>query len=331
MLTPERIYRYRTLDDRFCDDEQSFFEREIDAIENSYLYAASFKSMNDPMEAFYLVGNEGDQLVDKLIGGKINILSKFEEIISTTIDKLGLISFSSSHLEYPLWAYYAGNFSGICLEFDSSLLCMGDFRDESLKCVNYSSLPLPPISFGEFNIDAKDTALSRLTIKREEWAHEKEWRYVTGRVGKKYYSDNALARIFLGPRIASKHAEIIRNIVKNRDVEVVQLSVSGFNLTESTFKKETANNILDRVGSGRFNFDEATLTIIDDLKSLLGSNYHKFVFVCRNLTRESNMECFYDIYISKDKTIKVGIAYKLRNGREYFRWNQYDSKANLMV
>jgi hypothetical protein len=55
--TPSALYRFRWLDIHT-------FEREMIALENSYLYAPPYSAMNDPMEAFYETGGSGDRITD---------------------------------------------------------------------------------------------------------------------------------------------------------------------------------------------------------------------------------------------------------------------------
>src|SRR5436190_1527345 len=43
-VTPRYLYRYRSV---------SNISRELDSIRNQYIYAASYESMNDPMEGLY--------------------------------------------------------------------------------------------------------------------------------------------------------------------------------------------------------------------------------------------------------------------------------------
>ena len=59
MNTPNKLDRYRPLDDKL-------FNRELNALRDSYLYAQSFSSMNDPMEAFYETGGTGDWITAML-------------------------------------------------------------------------------------------------------------------------------------------------------------------------------------------------------------------------------------------------------------------------
>lgn len=332
MITPPRLYRYRNLTGYTSDNGLSIFDREIDALRNSYLYAASFESMNDPMEAFYRVGGENDLLVDELLGNEFNLLTNTQQILRRTINSLALVSFSSTYMDYPMWAYYAGNFSGMCLEFEVDRFSISDFKNEPLRRVNYSSIPLPPISFKEFsNGNIGEEMISRVVQKREEWAHEKEWRYLTGEVGRKYYIDNALVRIFLGPRISDSHRTSICNLMRNRGVEVIQLSIEGFELREESILYK--NIECERVGKGDKYLESDLLAISDELKEFFGEFYEKFILAYNDLSVNINMESILDIHMSQFSNrpaAYIGIVYKLRNGSEKYEGRYYDSSANLL-
>src|SRR5690606_22052719 len=98
---------------------------------------------------------------------------------------------------------------------------LGDFQNEKLLPVTYAEAPLPPIAFHELST-IQPAIESRLSRKRLEWRHEKEWRILTGAGGKRFYVDDALPRISLGPRVADAHADRIVTRFQNRPTEILQ-------------------------------------------------------------------------------------------------------------
>lgn len=69
MEPPSKLYRYRSL-------SADVFDRELDALEKSYLYAPPFSAMNDPMEAFYETGRQGDAFINIFFKGADQHLKK---------------------------------------------------------------------------------------------------------------------------------------------------------------------------------------------------------------------------------------------------------------
>ncbi|MCY0666818.1 hypothetical protein OVW15_27060, partial [Klebsiella pneumoniae] len=65
----------------------------------------------------------------------------------------------------------------------------------------------------------------RLTQKRDEWRHEKEWRYLAGQPGPKPHTDAALRTIYLGPRIRPEEKAGILEIMARRPVDIYEATV----------------------------------------------------------------------------------------------------------
>ncbi len=157
--------------------------------------------MNDPMEGFYQLGGNEDYFLKTWLGAE-DEYRKLHKMASDIFDRLAIISLSQTTLDYPLWAYYASSFSGMCLEFDTSILQVGGLQGENLVKVVYQSEELPALGLMRFASESgREELVKRISIKREEWAHEKEWRFVVGEEGKRYYRDDAIKRVLLGPKI----------------------------------------------------------------------------------------------------------------------------------
>lgn len=318
---PKRLYRYRP-----CTDE--LLERELDALEQSYLYAPSFASMNDPMEAFVEVGGDLDERFTRLAPGAEETVANLYGQVTGIVEKAGLISFSATHEDLPLWAYYASNFAGFCLEFDTTVLRFGDLQGEELHAVTYAKDALPAVSIDDIFKQARDpgrVVTARLSRKRLEWAHEREWRYITGRVGRKHLLDTAVRRVFLGPRMQPAHAARICAVFSDRPVEVLQGTVRGFDLSFQTVQAAAEPGAWARVGQGRF-------TRRDDLYSeaeigaFLKVPIDALIAECERLALHPNMDSFtgIDLASSRSDALFIGTGYRLRNGREVYRQRYYD-------
>lgn len=323
MHPPQRLYRFRSL-------SADTFKREIQALQSSYLYAPPFKSMNDPMEAFYETGGPRDRIVDAMLGAKGDLTKEMYKLLDDAVANFALISFTGTYEALPLWAYYANNFTGMCLEFDPQRLPIGDLQGEQLRPVIYARDALPPIGIHDLVPDSTGEAIvARITRKREEWAHEREWRYVTGSVGPKHYVDDALTRIFLGPRIQPEHAARICQIMQRRPVEVLQGWVRGFELEFETIQQATSLAECDRVGAGTFS-PAGALYSEDELKAFLGDRYAMLVAECEAIAAHPNIEEVINADIStKNKAVVyLNVTSKLRNGRIVYHKRHFDRHMN---
>lgn len=319
--TPQTLYRFRWLD-------ANTFAREMDALENSYLFAPPFHAMNDPMEAFYETGSPADGLIDAVFKSSGKSAKDMYKLVEDMIANFALVSFTGTYEALPLWAYYANNFAGMCLEFDTDRLFVGDFQQERLLPVTYARHALPPIGFHDFGPATMENAvLARITRKRSEWSHEKEWRFITGAVGKKHYLDDALTRVYLGPRIDPNHADRICNVLANRPVDVLQGAVRGFELDFALKQKAKPLDQCVRVGAGKF--DPATHLYAEaELRAFLGDSYDKLVAECRATILRPNVEepAGIDIPASRKDAIYFHTRFKLRNGRDVYEKRYFDKK-----
>ncbi len=293
--TPQKLYRYRPL-------TPELFQREVETLRQSYLYAAPFASMNDPMEAFYETGSSSDRLVNDLYG-----------MLRSTTANFALVSFSATSGDLPLWAYYASNFAGMCLEFDTGLLSVGDFQNEGLHPVTYALEPLPPLDLA--SVAETKGIVARICRKRSEWAHEKEWRYVTGTAGPKHYLDDALTRVFLGPRVAPEHAKAVCDALKSRPVEVLQGHIDAYRLTFETLQSPCPLSDCERVGAGTCDPDSDWFAE-EELRSFLGTRFDELVDLCSKLAKRPNMEGFSTIAMASGEPPRICVVtiYRLRGG-----------------
>lgn len=325
MTHPDRICRYRPLDATLLD-------RELGAIKDAYLFAPPFGAMNDPMEAFYETGGPGDRIVDAMLAPAGKRVKQMYDLLTDMIDRFALVSLSSTHLDLPMWAYYASNFSGMCLEFSTTDLDIGDFQGEQLRPVTYASRALPALTLADMAPERiQEAIIARITRKRAEWAHEKEWRFVTGELGPKHYVDDALKRVFLGPRVDLLHAKRVCEVLSDRPTEVLQGEIHGFDLVFQTIKPPRPLEQCERIGAGRF----VPKDIIYDQKELanfLEVPLEALMEECSRIALRPNVEEIADISISvsNKKCLYITTMFKLRNKRELYEKRYFDRRFKLV-
>lgn len=307
---PDTLFRFRPLD-------APLLEREMGALEQSYIYAPPFAAMNDPMEAFYETGGPADVIVDALLSGQKKKVADMYKMLDDLVAKFALVSFTGTHMDLPMWAYYGSNFAGMCLEFDSRKLAISDLKTESLVPVTYATTPLPPIAFSDFSGDVREVIISRISRKRIEWAHEKEWRYIVGAAGPIHYIDDALKRVYLGPRVDPSHAARVKAVLAHRPVEILQGRIHGFDLRFEQVQAPTALGECGRIGVGKFDKDAFYL---DGLEKFFGGELDALWAYCDALAQHPNLETIDDIALSGSTAgaIFLWARYRLRNDREIY-------------
>lgn len=308
-VPPETLFRYRPLGNEL-------FERELEAICGSYLYAPRFEQMNDPMEALFEFLGANDPMGILLPDMYLSLFNETLKKTAETARNSGLISMSETHLDYPLWAYYGSNFGGMCLEFNTQELVISDLpRDSFLPVpVIYDSNAPAPMTFERLALfDPMEVVISRLTQKRAEWRHEKEWRYLAGKAGPKLYTDPALKRIYLGPRIKPEEKAVIVDAMRNRPVEIHEGSVRRYEVEFRCIKESTPWHECERTGAGSFDPSKA-LSSEKELRAILGGNYETLERKCKELSTHPNVESIDGAYLTNDRSgVCVTATYRLRD------------------
>jgi hypothetical protein len=322
---PKTLFRFRPLDAHLLG-------REVDALKGSYLWSPKFTELNDPMEAFYEIGDPSDDFFEVIVPDFKVQLERIYQQFRDMLSSWCLISFAESLANYPMWAYYASNFAGMCLEFDRELLEVGDLRRERIVHVEYANTPLPRVAFHSLNDISLDWAIRYLSRKREEWTHEHEWRYITGTGGPKHYLDDALRRVYIGPRADPKSVEAIAHALKGRPVEILQGSVSGLDMKFNTIQSATEWTFSDRVVPCEFDADKILGFVEPDLRQFLRVPYEELLQECQRTALHPNAEGILsvDIAHSDSELLYFWTQYRLRSGREVHDKRYFDRSMNLV-
>jgi len=241
---PTSLYRYRP----FGPD---VYERELSAIERPYVWCSTYKSMNDPMEGYYEIladqewreAGDGcsrsyEYLQPELRPAKRVWNHHRDDMTASLLNQkseIGLASFSETYENDLMWAHYAKNYSGICIEYDYRRLteAIEADRDEFLEPVSYSDevfqLPFPG------SLDLSVVARRILLRKKYCWHYENEWRLLS-RVGQHELPPGSITAIFLGSRIDESFKKKLIHCVQGLAAEwhntpsivVLQMTVVGY-------------------------------------------------------------------------------------------------------
>ena len=219
------VFRYRP-DNEFTLDE----------IENSYIYFSDRESLNDPFDS-------SPDLI-KFMSGKSDIKASyqflreqipseelklyFEEkfspeyltsLISESIPKylseFGIACFSIiPYINMPLWANYANNHKGVCLQYNTEN--DKDFFD-GLSLIKY----VEKLNQIEFNIaENQHRIMDVFYLKDKNWNYEKELRLIKKEKGKIKFKKNALRNIICGYKSDDKYIDKLITICKKRELEI---------------------------------------------------------------------------------------------------------------
>ena len=132
--------------------------------------------------------------------------------IAKFISSFGILCLSEIRDSLLLWAHYAENHSGVCIEYEINT------DKNGLLPVNYST-QYPTLSIYDFGLNLGQTTDSILATKSMEWAYEKEWRYIqSGAANSEIPNPFKITSIIFGARMPIENARAIKAILKDQEI-----------------------------------------------------------------------------------------------------------------
>ena len=178
------------------------------------LHYSNPKDFNDPYDCIAYLDksrvfyNEGVGLfADKQIK-KVQLIysnDSLEQIFQSVFAKTEIYCLSKDGKQMQMWAHYAKNHTGICLEFDDDLLCnsLGDMFKVDYQQEQYKIILKDPHTM-------ENDMLGVFCTKEKGWAYEKEIRMLRrptkGHEDKNYpFDKKALKAIYFGSHCAPRN------------------------------------------------------------------------------------------------------------------------------
>jgi hypothetical protein len=209
-VQPPRLYRYRSLEE---------FDREIEAIEETYLFCADFKSLNDPMEGLYSSSQNLRESDD---------YRAVRQSIRDNKSDIGMCSFSEVRNHELMWAHYADQFKGICISYSLSKLLKALPDEITLVRMFYNETE--PTIYPSHR-DHSQVAKMIFSYKNYRWLYEREWRMFAP-LGKAYYQDaECVTRVYLGSRIKGSHRNQITRRLKQLKIKTSQMKIDKYSIS----------------------------------------------------------------------------------------------------
>ncbi len=214
----EIYYKYRGVKD---------LNRLANILKNNTLWASKYKELNDPMEWFFICKDEQfDQKILDEYKGDVRICSL------------------SKSFNYGLmWAMYADEHRGICLEVE-----IDDSENCKEKCslsdkywtkytVEYKNEPAEI----KKNYPSLDEVLG---VKSPQWIHEQEVRFVKKTTEEKCFLKVNIKKVYLGVRTSDETKSIIYGMKACFDLkfDIIDLASLGVNNLGVNFWKDYKGN-----------------------------------------------------------------------------------------
>jgi hypothetical protein len=203
---PTELFRYRSL---------KKFDRELEAIEQKFLYCSAFTELNDPMEGMFR-SHPRLRLSDNY---RTAIESIFENKTNT-----GICSFSEVNDNAPMWAHYANGFTGICVAYSFSKLLDAVAQDATFVRVFYNQA-VPTVSQS-----GPEEAKMILSYKNYGWRYEREWRMFGPLEKVSYAQTECVTQVYLGSRMTDKNRDPIITRLHTLNIETQDMTIDKYSI-----------------------------------------------------------------------------------------------------
>ncbi len=208
------------------------FERDLETLSENYFWAPTRTNLNDPCEGLFDDQNVNAQLdiIFKVFAGKDsssasaleNVKIALKEVFDF-VDKSGVYSLSQTPVDELLWAHYAYNHTGFCVEYDLDKLIEYEKNDYIHLDIKYKNAP-QKISVSDIDTGGQNKILMKmLGIKSKAWSYEKEIRVITSSSGKHSYNFRAVKAIYFGLKISDIDKNKLMDKLKGRGIQYHQI------------------------------------------------------------------------------------------------------------
>lgn len=212
---PSNLYRYRPLGPKL--------EQEMGALLGGYIFCPLFSEMNDPMEGSH-------RIFQRFSSGASD--GKRQEAVDIALATTGIASMSEVFDHEPMWAHYADQFGGMCVQYNVNALLRG--LDDTVAITRMIYSELEPI----LAIDRStpiEKARHCLSSKTVRWASEREWRiFRDGRGEASYGREAAVRKIFLGSRTTAVERSRMAEVGKQLQVPIMVMKVQAYAMQFTT-------------------------------------------------------------------------------------------------
>lgn len=209
---PAQLFRYRPMGTKAA--------QEIAALRDRYIYCPAFSDMNDPMEGTHRLSN---RFIDNPNS------EKSRARVQAALEKMGIASMSEVHDHEPMWAHYADQFKGICIQYSLNRLLKGLDGNTAITRMMYSEQEPVLLNESSNSVDRARLCLSSKTVR---WSSEREWRIFRAEKGRAQYAEaNAVTKIFLGSRISDHDQELVLDLGSELSIPIAKMVIDAYSIS----------------------------------------------------------------------------------------------------
>ncbi|MCH2227346.1 MAG: DUF2971 domain-containing protein [Candidatus Caenarcaniphilales bacterium] len=182
------------------------------------------------------------------IGDKSKLAKAFEQTIQESFDrmdnqthvrfralksKIKLFCLSERWDSLPMWAHYASNHSGICIEYDIKKIGF-EIISRMINPIKYCD-DMPNLTSLIFDKDKIATFILQIASihKCSDWSYEKEWRYYIPDDSVNYSYGWKATKIIYSKNLNERHKEKLISLCQTNNIEL-----HGMELQRNSYKPE---------------------------------------------------------------------------------------------
>ena len=252
-------------------------ERDLNTFLANKFYASTFETMNDKFEAnFDEIITETFVSLEKLFNIKVSDLKKRIQEITKFKDTLGIYCLSKTYLSETLWAYYADNNRGYCIEYDIYKL-----KDKTQNFdfayevdVNYSD-EKPILTINDIN---NQIAINKMFgTKKKRWSQEEEIRLLFDNSGFKTHHHSAISAICFGCDASNELIEKFIQKFENRNISFYKMKI---NYQTNGFERELITKNIMKLN---FDINKFNYQLVKTIDNSTVTNYYLYTEIKYNL------------------------------------------------
>lgn len=227
----------------------------------------SKRMSKEQFEKIFLSANWGDSLstfvAERIPGGNIEDKKNFiqrkdmellEETHVKAVKEIGksnrIACFSETSKSLPMWAHYANNHYGICIEYDTRLLDHPYLRERLFPVIYTNQIPDILSMFAKHQYPKHTTFDYSAIHKLNDWSYEKEWRLILStsiwkigeHISDEFWEEGKITKIgiprkiILGSKTEEEIAKIIYRFANQNNISVVKMKCTEFGLEEKKYE-----------------------------------------------------------------------------------------------
>ena len=233
-----------------------------------------------------------------------------------------------------MWSLYAGENTGLCIEYDPKIMKSWLVNDHALLQVRYQEKP-PVVFEGISNSilslsqgNYEGLTRSMVGTKKTDWEREQEFRLIRSTDKHYFHHKSAIKSITMGAKLSNSDALYkIKSCAQKIEVPLYKAEISGYNFTRTNLYSPTKNSHPkpdDNVITMAKNFIEADgknhdkiHAIADALSMAKADPYCREIIDFDYSTKNSNNDLLFVIYERKKPEFGDLAEYN-RSKRMYF-------------